>query len=148
MQLGSVFEGADEATPRGDDLRHRVVVNPADFGAAGGVDLRVPPRLTNDLGIVVDRAASASDTPGRVLVQLPPASTAPFQLRLRGMGGPPPAGGVPGDLFLHVEAGDVPRLSEDRIAAAGAATVPATRAAAAGVVAAAVVVAAAWATCA
>jgi len=148
MQLGAVFDSVDEDTPRGDDLSHRVVVHPDDFGAPGGVDLRVPARLTNDMGVVVQRTTSPSDAPGRVLVQLPPASSAPFRLRLRGMGGAPPAGGVPGDLLLFVEAGDAPRLTDDRVVLTRDVATSSVRAVAVAIVVVAAALAAAWAACA
>lgn len=104
--LGSVFEAEDDGLPKGKDLRWNVVVPPAAVGAREAQLVRVPLRLSDDDGYVVDRGRNPADEDDYIAIQVPHGEF-PLMLRLRGLGANV-EDGRRGDLYLRVELGDVP----------------------------------------
>jgi hypothetical protein len=106
-QLGNVFEGLDDGSPRGPDLRVSVEVPRAALG--GSLHARIPPRLAH-AGTLVERADAEQDVVLHLPATLPPGAV----LRLRGQGGVLEQG-QPGDLFVAVELVDRAPRPEERV---------------------------------
>lgn len=106
-QLGNVFDGLDDGTPRGPDLRVSVEVPRAALG--GSLHASIPPRLAH-AGTLVERADAEHDVVLHLPAALPPGAV----LRLRGRGGVHEQG-QPGDLFVAVELVDRPPRPEEQV---------------------------------
>jgi hypothetical protein len=98
--LGSIFDEdpADEAKPRGEDLRFIVEVPRDALGDPGGFVAEIPLEIEQD-GILVRRASFDEDD--GVPLRLPESFASGSMLRLRRQGGVR-EGGIPGDLYLKV----------------------------------------------
>jgi len=99
VKLASIYEDADENTPRGADLEAQVQVEPNALGLAAGVKVRVPLQING-----VQRADPHGDGT-KVHLHLPATLPQGAVLRLRGLGGTTKGGQdvAAGDLYVRIE---------------------------------------------